>query len=124
MSGHSIDISLVLVIQFYNPFVKLYLHILAKVMEKAPRTMSVLSKDGREQVVQIRIRCTVYMRVDYWMHELQTTFPYDLNDTVRDEFETDNLHINVATKFLPLIGKLGRTDRGKNKNGVILLLSQ
>ena len=109
MSGHSIDISLVLVIQFYNPFVKLYLHILAKVMEKTPRTMSVLSKDGR---------------VNYWMHELQTTFPYDLNDTVRDEFETDNLHINVATKFLPLIGKLGRTDRGKNKNGVILLLPQ
>ena len=54
---NSIGIILVLMIQFYIPFVK------------------------------------------YWMHELQASFPYVLNNTVRDEFETDNPYNNVATKF-------------------------
>ena len=33
------------------------------------------------------------------MHELQTIFPYGLNDRIGDEFKTDNKHINVAAKF-------------------------
>ena len=35
----------------------------------------------------------------YPTHELQTRFPYGLTDRVADEFETDNAHITVATKF-------------------------
>ena len=35
----------------------------------------------------------------YKMYELQTVFPYGLNDRIGDEFKTDNKHINVAAKF-------------------------
>ena len=35
----------------------------------------------------------------YPTHELQTRFLYGLTDRVADEFETDNAHITVATKF-------------------------
>ena len=38
-------------------------------------------------------------RETYWMHELQTIFPYGLNDRIGDKFKTDNKHINVAAKF-------------------------
>ena len=38
-------------------------------------------------------------RETYWMHELQTIFPYGLNDRIGDEIKTDNKRINVAAKF-------------------------
>ena len=37
-----------------------------------------------------------------WMHELQTIFPYGHNDSIGDDFKTDNKHINVAAKFSSL----------------------
>ena len=37
-------------------------------------------------------------RETYWMHELQTIFPYGLNDRIEDEFKTDNKQINIAAK--------------------------
>ena len=58
------------------------------------------------------------------MHELQTIFPYDLNDRIGDEFKTDNKHINVAVKFSFLPIKYGRANRGKNHKGVSRLLPQ
>ena len=45
-------------------------------------------------------------REAYWMHELRTIFPYGLNDRLRDEFKTDNEHINVAAKFSSLPKKI------------------
>ena len=42
----------------------------------------------------------------YWMHELQTIFPYGLNDRIGDEFQTDNKHINVAAKFSSIVVKI------------------
>ena len=38
-------------------------------------------------------------RGTYWMHAV---FPNDLNSRVGDESKTDNIHINIATKFLSL----------------------
>lgn len=39
----------------------------------------------------------------YWMNELQTIFPYDLNSRVGDEFKIDNMRINVAAKFSSIL---------------------
>ena len=58
------------------------------------------------------------------MHELWTTFPYDLNDRVGDEFKTDNKHINVAAKFSSLPRKYSRANRGKNHKSVHRTLPQ
>ena len=63
-------------------------------------------------------------RETYWMHELRTIFPYGLNDRIGDEFETDNKHINVATKFSSLPRKYSRANRGKNHKGIPCLLPQ
>ena len=53
----------------------------------------------------------------YWMHELRTVFPYDLNDRIGDEFKTDNEHINVAVKISSLPRKHSRANHGKNHKG-------
>ena len=45
-------------------------------------------------------------------------FPYGLNDTIRDEFKTDNKHINVAAKFSSLPKKYSPVNRGKNQEGI------
>ena len=45
-------------------------------------------------------------------------------NTVRDEFKTDNKHINVAAKFSSLPRKHVSVNRGKNHKGVPLLLPQ
>ena len=51
------------------------------------------------------------------MHVLQTTFQYTLNDMVVDQFEDDDMHINVAIK-LSSLEKPGQAIRGKNDKGV------
>ena len=61
-------------------------------------------------------------RETYWMHELRTIFWHDLNDKIRDEFKTDNKHINVAAKFSYLPRKHSCANRGKNHKGVPRLL--
>ena len=58
------------------------------------------------------------------MHELQTIFPYGLNDRIGDEFKTDNKHINVAAKFSSLPRKHSRTNHGKNHKGFPFLSPQ
>ena len=63
-------------------------------------------------------------RETYWMHELQTIFPYGLNDRIGDEFKTDNKHIKVVTKFSTVLGKQSRPTRGKNYKGTPLFLPQ
>ena len=63
-------------------------------------------------------------REAYWMHELRAIFPYGLNDRIRNEFKTDNKHINVAAKFSFFPRKYSRANRGKNHKGVPRLLSQ
>ena len=63
-------------------------------------------------------------RETYWMHELQTIFPYGFNDRIGDKLKTDNKHINVATKFSSLSRKHIRANRGKNHKGASLLLPQ
>ena len=57
----------------------------------------------------------------YWMHELRTIFPYGLNDTIEDEFKTDNKY---RTKFSSLPRKYSRLHRGKNHKVVPHLLPQ
>ena len=61
-------------------------------------------------------------RKTYWMHELWKNFPYGVNDSIGDEFKTDNKHINVASKFSSLRRKYIRANRGKNQKGFPLLL--
>ena len=63
-------------------------------------------------------------RETYWMHELQTIFPYGLNDRISDEFKIDNKHIDVAAKFSSLPRKYSRANLGKNHKGVPRLLPQ
>ena len=53
------------------------------------------------------------VRDTYWMHELWTIFPHDLNDRIGDEFKTDNKHINIVAKFSSLPRKHSRANRGK-----------
>ena len=55
------------------------------------------------------------------MHELWTIFPYGLNDRIGDEFQTDKIYINVATKFSSLPRKHSRANNGKNHKSVALL---
>ena len=61
-------------------------------------------------------------RETYWMHELRTIFPYGFNDRIGDKFKTDNKHIKAAAKFSSLPRKHGRSNRGRNHEGVPLLL--
>ena len=42
----------------------------------------------------------------------------------RDEYKTDNTHINVASKFSSLLRKYSLANRGKNHKGAPLLLPQ
>ena len=63
-------------------------------------------------------------RDTYLMHELQTIFPYDLNDRIGNEFKTDDKHINVAAEFSSFARKYSRANRGKNHRGVPHLLPQ
>ena len=63
-------------------------------------------------------------RETYWMHELQTFFPYGLNGRIGDKFKTDNKNINVAANFSSLPRKYSRTTRGKNYQDVPRLLLQ
>ena len=58
-------------------------------------------------------------RETYWMHELRTIFLYGLNDSIVDEFKTDNKHINFAAKFSSLSRKYSRANRGKNHKGLL-----
>ena len=58
------------------------------------------------------------------MHKLQKFFPSVLNDRIEDEFKTNNKNINVAAKFLSLPRKHSRANRGRNHEGVPLLLPQ
>ena len=50
-----------------------------------------------------------------WIHVLQTTFLYALNDRIADEFKDHKTYNNVASKFSSLPRKHGRAIRGKNK---------
>ena len=63
-------------------------------------------------------------RETYWMHELQTNFPYGLNGRIGDKFKTENKHINVAAKFSSLSRKYIHANRSKNHKGVPGLLLQ
>ena len=58
------------------------------------------------------------------MHELQTIFPYGLNDRTGDEFKNDNKHISIAANFSSLPRKHIHANGGKNYEGVPLLLQQ
>ena len=58
------------------------------------------------------------------MHELQTIFPYGLNEKMGDELKTDNKHINIVAKFSSFPRKHSRANRGKNLKGVRRLLPQ
>ena len=59
------------------------------------------------------------IRETYWSYE-----QYGLNDRIRDEFKTDNKHINVTTKFLFLSRKHSHANRGKITKSIPLLLPQ
>ena len=61
------------------------------------------------------------VRERYWMHELQTMFPHGFNDRVWDEFETDNTHIIVATKFSFLPRNQSRANGGKKSKTYFLI---
>ena len=43
------------------------------------------------------------------MYILETIFSYGFNDSIGDEFETDNIHIIVAAKLAAI-----RVNRGEN----------
>ena len=58
------------------------------------------------------------------MHGLRTTFPYGLNHRIRDEFITDDKHINIAAKFLSLPREYSRANPGKNDTSVTRLFPQ
>ena len=58
------------------------------------------------------------------MHELRKIFPYGLNGRIKDAFNTDNKHINVAAKFSSFPRKNSRANRKKNHKGVPLHLPQ
>ena len=79
-------------------------------------------RERRER--ETRERQRERQRERYWMHELHTVFLYRLNDKIWNKFETDNAHINVASKFLSLSRKYSLANCGKNHEGVPLLLPQ
>ena len=58
------------------------------------------------------------------MHGLRTIFPYGLNHWIRDEFITDNKHINLAAKFSSLPREYSRANPGKNHKSVPRLFPQ
>ena len=58
------------------------------------------------------------------MHALRTIFSYGLNNRIRDEFKTDNTHIDVARKFRSLSRKHSRVNCDKNHKVIPLLLPQ
>ena len=41
-------------------------------------------------------------RKRYWMHGLRTFFINGLNNSIWDEFKSDNVHINVGSKYSSL----------------------
>ena len=63
-------------------------------------------------------------RERYWMHELWNIFLRGRNDRIGDEFETDNTHNTVASKFSYLPWKHSHANRGKNHKDLPLLLPQ
>ena len=63
-------------------------------------------------------------RERYWMHELRNIFLQGRNERKGDEFETDNTHNTVASKFSYLSRKHSRANRGKNHKDLPVLLPQ
>ena len=60
-------------------------------------------------------------RAKYWILELRTIFPCGSNDRIGDEFSTDNIHANVASKFSPLPKKTSYVVIIVSKNGKLFL---
>ena len=63
-------------------------------------------------------------RERYCMHGLRNIFLQGRNDRIGDEFETDDTHNTVASKFSYLPRKHSRANRGKNHKDLPLFLPQ